>query len=87
MWDDNCTYFPIWNPSPLFRIVDHRVSKYWEFSYSNLGSGRGDDMLIAYPEWARDVNHYWELTEGNNAHVNVFLEYKKLMDEEFRQPE
>ncbi len=25
--DDEFTYFPIWNPSPLFEIVDHRVSK------------------------------------------------------------
>src|SRR6266481_3288142 len=47
--DEEFTYFPIWNPSPLFEIVDHRVSKYWEVNYSP--DGRDTTIIVAYPEW------------------------------------
>jgi hypothetical protein len=82
--DDEFTYFPVWNPSPLFEIVDHRVSKYWEINYSPDGRGESDTgFILAYPEWARDPYYYEHLSDDRAQEVQTFRKYKKLLDEEY----
>lgn len=81
--DDGFTYYPIWHPSPLFTIVDPRLSRYWEFEYTP--SGRCESMsgiIVAYPEWARDPRYYDRLSDNDEAAVKVFEKYRKLIDEE-----
>ena len=27
IFDESCTYFPVWNPSPLFDVIDGNISR------------------------------------------------------------
>jgi hypothetical protein len=82
--DDDFTYFPVWNPSPLFEIVDHRVSKYWEINYSPDGRGESDSgIIVGYPEWARDPYYYEHLSDNRAEEVEIFRKYQRLIDNEY----
>jgi hypothetical protein len=82
--DEDFTYYPIWNPSPLFKIVDPRLSRYWVFEYTP--DGRCESMsgiIIAYPEWASDPWYYDSLSDNCEREVKVFERYRKLIDDEY----
>jgi hypothetical protein len=82
--DDDFTYFPVWNPSPLFEIADHRVSKYWEVNYSREGRDESDvGIIVAYPEWAQNPYYYGRLADNRDEEVAVFRKYQKMIDEEY----
>src|SRR4029077_15786404 len=83
--DEHYTYYPRWNPSPLFRVVDGRLSKYWRFRYSR--SGEKERVVIAFHEWVDDEYYYDKLTDGDKKAVDLFLKYKRLMDKEFESPD
>jgi len=81
VYDDNDVYFPILRPAPLFAIVDHRVSKYWEFHFKD--SPTTGWFLMAYPEWARDpFNYYDALSDQKQDAIDIFEKYRQLMDSE-----
>jgi hypothetical protein len=79
--DEHFTYYPRWNPSPLFEVTDGRLSKYWVFGYDREIAG-GGRMIVAFPEWANDPYYYDALSDGEKDAVEIFLKYKKLMDAE-----
>lgn len=78
--DEDYTYYPIWNPSPLFNITDNRLSCHWEIAMHI----RGDEMVpvISFREWVANPLFYDKLTDGDDESVQLFRQYKKLMDEE-----
>ncbi len=81
--DNNHFFYPEWNPSPLFEIVDNRLSRYWV-----LGLGEDNSKkvpLLSFPEWTNDEYFYGELVDGNSNDPNaiIFKKYKELMDLEF----
>ena len=78
------TYYPIWKPSPLFKVNDSRLSRYWIYSYEKLENYSQAHPIITFSEWA--TNHpdfYDKLTDGEDREVTIFKAYKELMDLEF----
>jgi hypothetical protein len=70
-------------PSPLFKIIDPRLSKYWVLEYTP--GGRCESMsgiIVAYPEWASDPWYYDSLSDNCEREVQIFEKYRKLIDEE-----
>jgi hypothetical protein len=82
--DEQYTYYPIWNPSPLFEIVDSRLSVYWRVGLYRCGADRNVMSVIAFDEWVSDPFYYDKLTDGDPAAVATFRKYKALIDDEAR---
>jgi hypothetical protein len=60
-------YDPVWNPSPLFRIVDNRLSAFWRIGLYSVGVTKDTVPIIAFEEW---VNKPWcsdQLTDGGRG--------------------
>ena len=81
--DENYSYYPIWNPSPLFKVVDKSLSKYWQFNYFPPKSFESEHIIFGFPEWVNDLYFYDQLTDGKEEYKLLFAKYKKLMDLEF----
>ncbi|HEY1603620.1 MAG TPA: hypothetical protein VGG64_28725 [Pirellulales bacterium] len=81
--DGDYTYYPVWNPSPLFRIVDNRLSSFWRVGIYAVGSAGLPMPIVAFDEWVGDPLFYDKLTDGEGAAVALFKGYKRLIDEEF----
>lgn len=81
IWDENSTFYPRWNPSPLFTIIDGRLSKYW------IANSRRDDsdfvFLVGYNEWVQNHEHVNKLVDNDPSAVSIFMKYKELMDSEY----
>jgi len=82
--DEDYTYYPIWNPSVLFKIVDPRLSTYWEFGFYKLPGGQ--TPIIAFKEWTENPFFYDKLTDGDASMVGIFKHYRVLLDSEFKTP-
>lgn len=78
--DEDNTYYPIWNPSPLFRIVDSRLSSYWHIGFHSASPQMEAFPIIAFDQWVADPLFYDKLTDGQEDAVALFREYKRLMD-------
>lgn len=81
--DDYYTEYPRIHPSPLFTIVDGRLSRHWVI-FTTVGHA-DHFCLISFPEWARDHYFYDRLTNGNEKEVDMFRKMKELVDAENRQ--
>lgn len=82
--DEAYSYYPIWNPSPLFEVVDGKISKYWIYSFKRGKNLDETNVVMAFPEWARDSEIFYDkLSDGEENEVNIFKKYKILMDLEF----
>lgn len=81
--DEAYSYYPIWNPSPLFKVTDERISRYWVYGHTPRTSQATEQVLFAFPEWVNDPYFYDQLTEGIDKYKEIFAKYKKLMDLEF----
>ncbi len=85
--DEDCTYFPIWNPAPLFQVVDGKMSKYWTYAFYPDTDYYRTETIWAYPEWAKNPYRYYDrLSDGEDEEVEIFKKYKALMDVEFPNP-
>ncbi len=80
--DESYTYYPMWNPSPLFRIVDKELSAFWRIGIYSVGVTKQATPIIAFEEWVDSPFFYDQLTDGEENAVAVFKRYKQLMDEE-----
>ena len=81
--DEDYTYYPRWNPSPLFDVVDGRISRYWRYGYCS-GKIRDEvNVIFAFKKWVNDPYYYDGLTDGEKTEVAIFKRYKELMDVEF----
>lgn len=83
--DEAFSYYPIWNPSPLFEIVDGRLSRYWICSFKNTNNGNFR-TIFAFKEWANSPTFYEKLVDGEKEAVHRFAFYKERMDSEFVFP-
>ncbi len=82
--DENFTYYPIWKPSPLFKIVDPRLSRHWVFEYTPAGRCESmSGIIVAYPEWASDPWYYDRLSDNCEREVKIFERYRQLIDNEY----
>lgn len=82
--DQHYTDYPAWNPSPLFEVIDGRLSKYW--IYSCVTEENHTKTIWAYHQWVKDPYYYDQLTDGASKEVEIFKYYKNLMDVEFPDP-
>lgn len=81
--DDNYFFYPNWNPSTLFEIVDNRLSRYWVLGFREQNNKK--IPLLSFCEWVNDEYFYGELVDGNANEPNavIFRKYKELLDLEF----
>lgn len=84
--DEVYIYYPIWNPSPLFEVVDGRLSRYWSYGFYPGSTESETHVIFGYEEWVNDPYHYDKLTDGEEVEVAIFRRYKELMDLEFPDP-
>ena len=75
--DEYYSEYPIWHPEIFFKILDPRVSSYWQVSVHE------NEINIGFKEWIADRYFYESLTNGNKKALEIFSKYKRLMDEEF----
>jgi hypothetical protein len=80
--DEGYTYYPVWKPSPLFRVVDPRLPRCWQIGFHSPPRGRKAILIIAFQAWVDDPLFYDRLTDGEEEAVRVFSRYKRLMDAE-----
>jgi len=67
-------------PSPLFEILDGKLSKYWICSSTYTETPRS---IFAFPKWANDPNFELKLRNKNKQELDLLKVYKELMDMEF----
>ncbi len=83
--DESYSYYPVWNPSPFFIVIDGKLSRYWVYSFIE-----GEITTLrprwGFSQWAEDPDYYDRLTDGEEAAVALFKTYKELMDIEFPDP-
>ncbi len=84
--DETGTSWPHWNPSPLFEVVEGRLSKYWVYSFDKGIDQRSTIVRLAYPEWANNPYYLDALTDGDDEEVAIYELYKEKMDLEFPNP-
>jgi hypothetical protein len=83
--DESYSYYPVWNPSPLFEVAQGQLSKFWVYAHERYKDGLR--VIISYPEWANNFYDYYNrLTDGDEKEVEIFKKYKSLMDLEFPNP-
>lgn len=83
--DETYSYYPIWNPAPLFQVIDGQLSRHWIYSY-NEGEATQLRPYWAFPEWANNPDFYGNLTDGEEKEVKIFETYKQILDLEFPDP-
>jgi hypothetical protein len=84
--EGNPILYPFWNPSPLFEVIDGRLSKYWMYSFTKLERLNKFQAIWAYRQWAEEPYYYDLLTDGEEREFQLFKAYKELMDLEFPDP-
>lgn len=86
--DETSSTYPIWQPSPLFEVIDPKISRYWIYSYSSKTTYYWSPHPVwAFPEWAQNPDYYYDmLTDGSENELALFEKYKDLMDLEFSDP-
>lgn len=80
--DESFSFYPVWHPSPLFKVVNPRVSAFWVFGCIVGKSAEETHVIMAYPEWVMDPLHYDRLTSGEDADRRIFERYRILIDNE-----
>ena len=80
--DELFRYYPIWHPSPLFSIIDGRLSRYWKCGIHRSFTEPLHPLVIAFPEWVDDEGYYERLADGNDDAKALFAHYKDLIDKE-----
>jgi hypothetical protein len=82
--EDGATDNPTPVPSPLFEIVDGRMSRHWKYQQELRGQHLANYFfLIALPEWIEDKMFLENLMDGSPPQVLRFGEQVKLLREEF----
>lgn len=67
--------------SEFFDVSDDCLSVYWRLSSFEHGNG---DVLssLVFDEWARDPSFYERLVDSDQSASELFIKYRKLMDNE-----
>ncbi|MFO0699692.1 MAG: hypothetical protein U0236_10705 [Nitrospira sp.] len=84
--DEVYSSYPAWNPSPLFAVTDGQLSRYWKYGYSVNERLKKPHVIFAFKEWVDDPYFYDKLTDGEEAEVLLWKQYKDLMGSEFPDP-
>jgi len=66
----------------LFEVVDNRLSECWALTSPESASEQVSCLVIAFPEWANDLDYYERLVDADADAKAVFIERKRFMDEE-----
>lgn len=69
--DDNQLPYPVWQPSPLFDVVDGSLPGDWLINH-HRSDNAGFYPLISYPAWANDGFYYERLVDGEPEAVQLF---------------
>lgn len=85
--DEDYVYYPIWNPAPLFEVIDGRMSKHWKYNFIQATTQTrfvNSEVIFAFAEWSNNPFEYYDkLTDREEKEVSLFEFYKNLLDVEF----
>jgi len=84
--DDNFfgSEFPVWYPAELFKIVDNKISTTWILGLRENDSDKKElKLFLSFPNWVNDKYFYDSLVNKEKEAVELFMRYKKIMDEEY----
>lgn len=88
--DEEIEDVPVWRPGPLFKIVDHRLSRYWGFWEGQSSCARTDnfpELELSFREWGTSLDYYGNLFEREPEAVKTFNWYRQKLELEFPHPE
>ncbi len=74
---------PSWIPSELFEMVDSKLSRYWHYDVNPDDSKNTIDTVWGYKELTDNSTHFDKLVDWDKAALEIFNQYKELMDLEF----
>jgi hypothetical protein len=74
--------YPVPTYSGFYKVIDSRLSKYWQLGVDVLDDGRHCSEIV-FKEWKEEEMFYEKLLDGEEREESVFKKYKKLMDREF----
>lgn len=76
--------YPMYYPSQLFKILDGRISKYWEIKeFIDRDDDNGKGLKFGFKELIDDEYFYGELLEDSQKNIEIFNKYRRIMIEEF----
>jgi hypothetical protein len=78
---------PIWIPSELFEIIDSKLSRYWYYGINLDDSKNTIESVWGYKELTDHSDHFDKLVDWDKTALEIFIQYKELMDLEFPDPE
>ena len=79
--------YPMWIFSQCFKILDGRISKFWEVSEdTDVYSYNERTIKFGFKELVLDQYFYSKIIEGEEKEVRIFSTIKKVMDSEFEWP-
>ncbi|WP_157777525.1 S1 domain-containing protein [Nocardia terpenica] len=73
------TSLPYWYPLELFAVSDGTVPRLWELGLHNIGDGVFQ-MIIGYPEMARNPEHYDALIDREREAMRIFYQQSGIED-------
>lgn len=85
--EDGVSDSPSLVPSLLFKVVDGRLSRHWQYRQQV----RGDDVqgyfyMLSFPEWSNEGMFLENLIDGMAPEVSRFKEQLRMLQEEFGDP-
>jgi len=75
--------YPFWYPAELFEIIEHKISSTWVVNAIKELDGNLRP-IITFSEWANNDEYYESLVDGDKEAYEIFMKYKKIMDNEFK---
>jgi hypothetical protein len=57
-------------------VVDAVIPADWITTNIEYPSGQRA-VRLAYPEWAKDTNYFWHLTDGDEQRLTIHASYRK----------
>lgn len=86
LMDEENLWYPVMYPSPLFEVLDGRISKTWVYSFKKGIDQPSSRTFMSYSEWVHNPSHYDLLIGKDEKALGLFDNCKAFMDAEHSEP-
>ena len=80
--EDDSDIYPRPKSANFFEVIDDRLPACWVLEYRHDLEGKCHSSLV-FKEWANNELFYEKLIEEEPFEVEIFMKYRKLIDNEF----
>jgi hypothetical protein len=79
--DEHDLPYPVWYPSPLFKVSDGTIPTHWTATYVSdpTSHDRVGTSLITFKDWANDPYFYEKLVDGESDAVAAFRNERNIL--------